>query len=254
MNQHDIVTIPCLSDNYAFLIHDSASGQTTLIDAPEAAPVRAVLDARGWTLTQIVLTHHHDDHVQAVSALRAGTRVFGATADAHRLPELDVMLTPGETVEICGAETRVLDVPGHTIGHIALHLPALNAVFTADSLMAMGCGRLFEGTPAQMWASLQSLADLPNDTVVYSGHEYTAANMKFALDLEPENPALLSRAADIDAVRSARQPTVPSSLALERETNPFLRAADSALQRSVGMEGADPAAVFAEVRARKDRF
>jgi len=251
---HDIVVIPCLTDNYAFLLHHRESGRTALIDAPEAAPIRAELDARGWTLNEIVLTHHHSDHIQGVSALRAGTQVFGAAADAHRLPELDVMLVADGEVEICGTTAHVLDVSGHTNGHIALHFAELGVAFTADSLMAMGCGRLSEGTAPQMWESLGRLMALPPETALYSGHEYTAANMAFALSLEPENEALLARKADIDAARADDAPTVPATLGVELQTNPFLRAADPALQAALGLSGAEPGAVFTAARAAKDDF
>ena len=189
----DLVTIPCLSDNYAFLLHDARTGQTALVDAPEAAPIKTALDARGWTLTDILLTHHHADHINGLAPLRGSARVIGAAADAHRLPPLDLAVAEGDSITVCGETVDVLEVPGHTVGHIAFHVPGAGLVFTADSLMAMGCGRLFEGTPAQMWDSLLKLRALPAETVVCSGHEYTSANMAFALSLEPANPRLILR-------------------------------------------------------------
>jgi len=252
----EIVTVPCRSDNYAFLIHSTDNGRTALVDAPETAPIQAALAERGWSLTEIWITHHHDDHIDAVDDLRAAysAKVIGAAADAHRLPKLDEALTPGQSYDFYGYAVHILDVPGHTVGHIAFHLPAANAVFTADSLMALGCGRLFEGTADQMWASLSQLAALPADTIVYSGHEYTAANARFALTIEPDNAALQARVAAITEARANGIPTVPSTLAEERATNPFLRAGLPAVKTLLNMSDQTDAAVFAEIRQRKDRF
>ncbi|GAA6199352.1 hydroxyacylglutathione hydrolase [Aquicoccus sp. SU-CL01552] len=252
----EILTIPCLSDNYAFLAHDPASGETALVDAPEAAPILTALSDKGWRLTQVLLTHHHWDHVEGLADILAAhpAKVTGAAADAHRLPPLDAALREGDLVQI-GAETgQVIDVSGHTVGHVAYHFPDSRALFTADSLMALGCGRVFEGTMAQMWASLSKLAALPPETVIYSGHEYTQANGRFAETIDPDNPALQQRIRDIAAARAEDKPTVPSTLALELATNPFLRAGDPAIQAHLGLVGADPAAVFAEIRTRKDNF
>ncbi|MEE4345798.1 MAG: hydroxyacylglutathione hydrolase, partial [Paracoccaceae bacterium] len=190
----EIVTIPCLKDNYAFLAHDRVTGQTAVVDVPEAAPIAAALAQRGWRLTHVLLTHHHWDHVDGLAALLADhpATVIGAAADAHRLPPLDVAVAEGDRITIGSDEGIVIDVSGHTIGHIAFDFPASSVVFTADSLMAMGCGRLFEGTPEQMFHSLAKLAALPDDTLVCSGHEYTASNAKFALTIEPGNAALIS--------------------------------------------------------------
>ena len=252
----EIVTIPCLSDNYAFLAHDAASGQTALIDAPEPGPILAALDARNWKLSHVLLTHHHWDHVDGLAGIleHHSAKVIGAAADAHRLPHLDLQVREGDTFEIGGEPVHVLDVSGHTVGHIAFYMPESTAVFTADSLMALGCGRLFEGTPAQMWASLGKLAALPDETIVCSGHEYTQSNAKFAITVDPDNAALQQRTKDIDRARAAGEPTVPSTLALEKATNPFLRATDPGIKTQLGMENADPVSVFAEIRARKDRF
>ena len=253
----DIVTVPCRTDNYAYLLHDRASGQTALVDAPEAAPLLEALTLRGWTLHQVFLTHHHPDHVEGLPGLRAAfpdLRVLGATACAHRLPPLDQALAEGDTVQVGGDTGHVLDVSGHTLGHIAFHFPGSRAAFTADSLMALGCGRLFEGTPAQMWDSLSKLAALPPDTLICSGHEYTQSNARFALTIDPGNAALHDRAAQIEDARARGLPTVPSLLSVELQTNPFLRAADAAVQAQLGMSGAAPVDVFTEIRARKDRF
>ena len=203
----EIVTIPCLSDNYAFLIHAAAAGRTALVDVPEAAPVLAALDTRGWLLDEIWITHHHDDHVQGLGAVLNAhpARVTGAAADAPRLPALDRQVADGDRFDFAGHEVRVMDVSGHTNGHIALYCEAAGAVFTADSLMALGCGQLFEGTPAQMWASLSALMQLPSETLVCSGHEYTASNAKFALTIDPDNPQLISRSEQITAARAVAQ-------------------------------------------------
>ncbi|MFV1527719.1 MULTISPECIES: hydroxyacylglutathione hydrolase [unclassified Phaeobacter] len=252
----EIVTLPCLSDNYAFLLHNAATGQTALVDAPEAEAIKSELDRRGWGLDQILLTHHHWDHIDGVADLRASydCQIVGARADAHRLPDLDLAVAEGETFSCLGEEIHVLDVSGHTLGHIAFHLPASSAVFTADSLMALGCGRLFEGTADQMWQSLQKLAALPGDTTVYSGHEYTQSNARFALTIDPDNPALQQRCAAIDADRAEGRPTVPSRLQEELDTNPFLRAHLDSVKDALGMGGAPATKVFAEIRARKDKF
>lgn len=252
----ELVTIPCLADNYAFLLHDAASGRTAVVDVPEAGPILAALEAHQWRLTDILITHHHSDHIQGVEALRDRThaQVYGASADAHRLPRLDEALVEGSRFWLGSEEVHVIDVPGHTIGHIAFYLPASHLAFTADSLMAGGCGRLFEGTPRQMHASLQKLAALPPETLICSGHEYTASNLRFAQTLEPGNPALIFRIAEVAADRAQGRPTVPVSLKTELATNPYLRAHLPALKTAVGLPDADDVTVFTEIRARKDRF
>lgn len=252
----ELVTVACLSDNYAYLIHDAATGETAVIDVPEAAPILAALAARGWKLGLILLTHHHSDHIQGVAALVAatGARVYGAAADAHRLPPLDRALAEGDSVTVGGETGYVLDVSGHTMGHIAFIFPDSHLAFTADSLMSGGCGRLFEGTPATMWNSLTKLAALPGETLICSGHEYTASNLRFAATIEPSNPDLQARIARVSAARAAGESTVPVLLSEELATNPFLRASLPSVKAAVGMEGASDAAVFAEIRARKDKF
>ena len=250
----ELVTVACLSDNYAYLIHNVQTGETTLVDAPEAAPIQAALDARGWVLTDIVLTHHHPDHIDGVGALRGAARVIGAKADAVRLPDLDLAVAEGDELTLCGTPARVFDVSGHTVGHIAVYLPEQGYAFTADSLMALGCGRLFEGTPAQMWEGLQKLRALPDTTIVCSGHEYTQSNARFALSIDPQNAALIARSAQITAARAANQATVPSILGDEKKTNPFLRADDAAFKAVLGMQSASDVDVFAYIRAQKDKF
>lgn len=251
-----LVTVPCLKDNYAYILRDGETGAVAVVDVPDAAPIIEALSLRGWPLHQIFLTHHHWDHIDGVAALVAatGAQVIGAAADAHRLPPLDTALSEGNTVSV-GSETgNVIEVYGHTIGHIAFHFPASALAFTADSLMAMGCGRLFEGTPAQMWDSLSKLAKLPPGTLICSGHEYTASNMRFALALEPDNPDLILRNDRINAARSQGLATVPSRLADELATNPFLRANTAQMKAVLGTPNATSAEAFADLRARKDSF
>ncbi len=252
----EIVTIPCLKDNYAFLLHSTDTGETAVIDVPEAAPILAALSDRGWQLSEIWITHHHWDHIDGVADLKdaTGAKVIGAEADAERLPPLNHALKDGETYTFAGSDVHVLDVSGHTVGHIAYHVPDARAVFTADSLMAMGCGRLFEGAANQMWASLSKLAKLPPDTLVCSGHEYTAANAKFALTIESDNPALMSRVGAIKNARAAGRPTVPSTLADELATNPFLRAHLPSVKAALQMKDATDAEVFGAIRSKKDAF
>jgi hydroxyacylglutathione hydrolase len=252
----ELVTVPCLTDNYAYLIHDAETGQTAVIDVPEPGPILAALSAYQWRLTDILITHHHDDHIQGVETLRAETKamVLGAAADAHRLPRLDLALTESDSFSVGSEFARIIDVPGHTLGHIAFHFPDSRLCFTADSLMAGGCGRLFEGTARQMHTSLQKLAALPPDTLICSGHEYTASNLRFALTLEPANPHLISRTVSVADRRAKGLPTVPVPLSEELATNPYLRAHLPALKTAVGLPDAEDVTVFAEIRARKDKF
>ncbi|AUH63629.1 hydroxyacylglutathione hydrolase [Paracoccus zhejiangensis] len=245
----ELVTIRCLQDNYAYLVH--GAGETVLIDAPEAAPILAALAERGWSLDRILLTHHHADHVQAVAEIVAatGAKVTGAAADAHRLPPLDHAVAPGDSFALCGEEARVIDVSGHTVGHVAFHLPGPALAFTADSLMAIGCGRLFEGSAPMMWESLSRLNALPGETLICSGHDYCAGNGAFALSVDPDNAALKQR---LSGVKSGTLPCAPATLAVERATNPFLRVTE--LRGSLGLVGASDAEVFARLRTMKDSF
>jgi hydroxyacylglutathione hydrolase len=251
-----IVQIPVLRDNYLYLLHEPGSGMTAAVDPAVAPEVHAALDERGWRLTHILNTHHHYDHVGANLDLKAATgcTIVGPAADRARIPGIDIALSDGDCYALGGAEGRVLDVPGHTRGHIAWWFPDSEALFCGDTIFSIGCGRLFEGTPTQMWSSISRLRALPDSTRVYCAHEYTASNIRFALSIEPDHPALTARAAQVESLRAAGQPTVPSTIGEERAANPFLRADDPLLQRAVGMEGGDPAAVFGEVRARKDSF
>ena len=250
------MTVPCLKDNYAFLGHDVATGATMVVDAPEAAPILSALQERGWHLSHILITHHHDDHIDGVRALSGatGARVIGARADAHRLPPLTKSVVDGDFVRVGMARGRVIDVSGHTKGHIAYHFADSGLVFTGDSLMAAGCGRLFEGDGAMMWQSLSKLMQLPPETLVCSGHEYTQSNLRFALTIDPDNAALIERARAVDAARARGEPTVPSLLSDELATNPFLRAALPHIKAALGLPKATDAEAFTELRARKDRF
>lgn len=251
-----VITVPCLSDNYAYVIGDRASGRAAVVDVPDAGPINVVLADRGWTLNTVLLTHHHADHVQGLAKLTgaAGAAVVGAAADAHRLPPLTHQVTDGDRFDLLGGSVQVFDVSGHTVGHVAYYMAGIGHAFTGDSLMALGCGRLFEGTAAQMWTSLLKLRDLPGETVICSGHEYTQSNAAFAVTVDPGNRDLISRRAEVAAARAAGRPTVPSLLSVEQQTNPFLRADDPALRAHLGMQNADNSAVFAEVRGRKDAF
>lgn len=252
----EIVTIPCLADNYAFLLHDSETNTTALFDVPEETPILKALEDRGWSLDLIFITHHHFDHVDGLDGILAEhtAKVIGNSADAERLPPLHQQVSEGDEAALGSATAKVIDVSGHTIGHVAYYVPAANAVFTADSLMALGCGRLFEGPADMMWASLKKLMELPEDTIVCSGHEYTAANGKFAMTIEPGNAALVARVQAVASARAAGIPTVPSTLKEELETNPFLRGHMPEVQASVGLNNADAGEVFARVRQAKDNF
>jgi hydroxyacylglutathione hydrolase len=252
----EVHMFPCLSDNYGFLVHEPTAGVTASIDTPEADPINAALAEKGWTLTHIFNTHHHFDHAGANEALKArwNCTVVGAANDAERIPGIDVRVADGDVFEFGAARVEVLEVPGHTSGHIAYYFADEGIAFVGDTLFALGCGRLFEGSPAQMWSSLQKLMALPDETTVYCAHEYTQANAAFALTVEPENRDLVARAEEIAKLRSAGRPTVPTTIGLEKATNPFLRPDSDALQRRVGLSGAAAVDVFAETRRRKDDF
>lgn len=251
-----IVTVPCLADNYAYLAHDMATGATAVIDVPDAGPILTALAARDWKASHILITHHHADHIDGVEALAAstGARVIGAAADAHRLPPLDEALAPGDSLRIGMDTASVLDASGHTVGHVAFHFPASRALFSGDSLMVMGCGRVFEGTAAMAFDTVTRLGALPAATRLFSGHEYAQTNSRFALTVDPANAALKNRAAFIDQTRAVGGFTVPATLDQERATNPFLRATDPGLRAALGMAGARDVDVFAELRQRRNAF
>jgi hydroxyacylglutathione hydrolase len=224
----EVVRIPVLQDNYIWMAHDGVSGETVVIDPAEAAPVLAEADARGWRIGQIWNTHWHGDHIGGNAAIKAATGciITGPAAEAAKIPTLDRFVAEGDMVRIGAVEAHVLEVPAHTAGHIAYYLPEAGIAFVGDTLFAMGCGRLFEGTPAQMWSNMQRLAALPPETIVYCAHEYTQANGRYARVAEPDNQAVTDRMRDVDALRARGEATVPTTIALEQATNPFMRAGD----------------------------
>jgi hydroxyacylglutathione hydrolase len=256
MAQLQIEQIPALSDNYVYLVHEPQAGITAVVDPGVAAPVLDRLEAEGWKLDWILTTHHHADHTGGNLELKraTGCQVAGPKADAARIPGIDLGLAEGDRFRLGDTEAEVFETPGHTSGHISYWFADAGALFCADTLFPLGCRRLFEGTPAQMWGSLFKFAPLPDDALVYCAHEYTQANARFALSVDPDNPALRARAAEIDRLRAAGRPTVPSTLGAERAANPFLRPQDPAIRKHLGMEDADDVAVFAELRRRKDHF
>ncbi len=256
MSTLEIHQIPTRNDNYVYLIRDSASGLVGVVDPSDAAPVRQMLDRLGWQLTHVLTTHHHNDHVGGVPELMdaTGCTVVGPRADRDRIPGISVEVGDGDTFLLGEAEAKVYDTPGHTSGHIAYWFPESSALFCGDTLFALGCGRVFEGTHEQMWTSLSKFKEVPDDTRIYCAHEYTQANARFALSIDPDNADLQAYSREIDEKRAAGQPTVPSLMGVERKSNPFLRADAPDLIRAVGMEGKGPVEVFAEVRTRKDNF
>ncbi|KAF8058326.1 gloB [Scenedesmus sp. PABB004] len=254
----EVVRVPALSDNYVWLLHEPTAGVTAVVDPAEAAPVEAALRERGWSLQYVLNTHHHHDHTGGNLALKRqhpGLQVVGPRADAARIPGIDVQLGDGDRWALGGQEMRVFDTPGHTRGHISLWFPGAKALFCGDTLFALGCGRLFEGDPQTMWASLSKLTPLPRDTLVYCAHEYTQSNARFAVTVDPHNAALAARKAAIDEARARGEATVPSLLGEELDTNPFLRPHDAGVRTGVGAApGAADWEVFGAVRAAKDRF
>ncbi len=252
----DIRQIPVLDDNYVYLIRDADTGNVGVVDPAVVQPVLDEAAKLGWKITHILNTHHHGDHVGGNRKIKAATgcTIVGPRADAARIPGIDVQVGSGDVYAFGSAKANVYDVPGHTKGHIAFHFPKSDALFCGDTLFALGCGRMFEGTPEQFWSSLSILKGLPDTTRVYCAHEYTQANAKFALSVDGANPALTKRSLEIDEMRSRNEPTVPSLLGEEKATNPFLRADDPVLAEAVGKAGANPVDVFAEIRTRKDNF
>lgn len=251
----DVILVPCLNDNYAPIFHDAATGCTAVVDTPEVEPILSAIEEKGWKLTHVLNTHHHSDHCGGNLELkkRTGCTIVGPAAES--IPGVDVSVKDGDAVQVGSFAARVLDVGGHTAGHIAYHFEKQNVAFVGDALFVLGCGRLFEGTPAQMWASLLKIRGLPPDTVIYCAHEYTESNARFALELQQALPRLRERVDAIKHIRSESRPTVPTILGHELETNPFLRADSDELREAAKLpKGAPPVEVFAEVRRMKDNF
>ncbi len=251
----EIRLFPCLSDNFGYLIHDPASGATASIDAPEAAPVIKALQREGWHLTDILVTHHHADHVGGIAELKQkyDCRVVAPHDKTAAIPEVDERVKQGDTVKIGTLTARVLETPGHTLDHVSYVFDDERALFAADTLFSIGCGRVFEGTYPMMWESLLKLRALPDDMRLYCGHEYTASNVKFALGIEPNNPALQARAKDVEALRAAGKPTIPVLLGDEKKANVFLRADAPEVAAAVGLASKNAADVFGELRERKNK-
>jgi len=267
MSQLEVRLFPCLSDNFGVLIHDPVTGVTASIDAPDGAVVRRELENAGWTLTHILVTHHHWDHVQGLQALKRDTNctIYGPAKEAAEIPTIDVEVHEGDRVPFGSFEVQVIETPGHTPGHVTYYIPdAIQAeivgpkssvAFAGDTLFSVGCGRVNDGRYSDMWHSLEKLMRLPEHTLFYVGHEYTQANIKFALSVEPENVALHRRKEEVDRLRADRKPTLPVTLAKELETNPFLRPFSPEIRKNLGIEpDVSDEAVFEELRRRKDRF
>ena len=251
-----IEIIPCLSDNYAYIIRDNQTNKSILIDAPEHGPIEKYLDENHLSLDYILITHHHGDHIDGISNLRDkyAPKIVGAKRDKHRLPKLDIEVEEGKALTIGSKTFNIYDVDGHTIGHIAYALSEDKALFTGDSLMVMGCGRLFEGKPEHMWKSLKKLKELPKDTRIFSGHEYTKSNIEFALTVDPQNEKLKTRRNKVLDLLKSGKPTVPSTLQEELDTNPFLRENEQSIVNHLKIENLDEISRFAKIRALKDNF
>lgn len=256
MSRLEVHQFPTRADNYGVLIHDPATEATAAIDAPDAEELLAALHDKGWVLTHILVTHHHRDHTAGVEAVKSktGCTVIGPASEAGSIPGLDIEVKEGDTVEVGTPKARVIETPGHTRGHVSYFFPEDGLAFVGDTLFSVGCGRLFEGDAKTMWSSLDKLAKLPPDTKVYCGHEYTQANCRFALTVEPDNAALQARAAEVAENDAEGAPSLPTTIGQELATNPFLRPMSPAIQKRLGMEGSPPVEVFAEIRRRKDMF
>ncbi|MHA1524302.1 MAG: hydroxyacylglutathione hydrolase [Alphaproteobacteria bacterium] len=254
MSQLEVYQFACLSDNYGVLLHDPASGATAAIDAPDADAVTKALAEKSWSLTHILVTHHHWDHTQGIDALKkaTGCQVVGPKAEADKVPGLDTPVGDADSFDFAGHRAMIIGAPGHTLGHIVYWFEGEQLLFAGDALFALGCGRMFEGDADQMWGYLDRLRKLPGDTKLYCGHEYTLANARFAVTIEPGNTALAARLKDIEKLRDQGLPTVPSTLGVECETNPFMRPDSNEVQATLDMQGKPLAQIFAEVRRRKD--
>jgi hydroxyacylglutathione hydrolase len=246
----------CRSDNYGLLLHDDKSGLTATVDAPDAVEIERQLAGLGWRLTHIFTTHHHADHVEGNLALKQhfGCTIVGPAGEAGSIPGIDTQVAGGDTFTWAGRDVRVMDCPGHTKGHIAFHMPSEAAVLAGDTLFSLGCGRVFEGTMQEMYLSVSQFKTLHPSTRLYCGHEYTQSNARFAMSVEPRNAALQQRAAEVDRLRAQGKMTCPSTIAEELRTNPFLRTGSPEIRSNLGLQQADDAEVFAELRRRKDGF
>jgi hydroxyacylglutathione hydrolase len=246
----------CLKDNFGVLLHDPQSSATASIDAPEAAPVEAALKKTGWRLTDILVTHHHADHTQGIGELKARhkCRVVAPRAEAQRIAHVDETVGEGDAVKVGSLEGRVIDTPGHTAGHISYYFPADKLAFVGDTLFSIGCGRVIEGNAEMMWKSLLKLRGLPDDASFFCGHEYTEANIRFAKTVEPNNKALAARADEVARLAGAHKFTIPATIGAEKAANPFLRADNADMAKSLGLAGKPAWQVFAEIRERKNRF
>lgn len=251
----DIHLFPCLKDNYGVLIRDAERDVTASIDAPDADAVERALEEKGWRLTHIFTTHHHNDHTGGNLALKeqTGCTIVGPRGEAARIPGIDQAVGEGDDLAFGQFPVQVIETPGHTLGHVSYHLPRAGVAFVGDTMFTLGCGRVFEGTYEMMWGSLRKLMRLPSKTQIFSGHEYTLANARFALIVDPDNVALKRRAAEFEAKRADGQPTVPTLLGDELETNPFLRAHSAAIRERLKLGAAADWKVFAELRERKNR-
>lgn len=251
-----IATFPARSDNYGYLVHDEGTGRTAAIDAPEEAAIVKALEENGWALTDIFITHHHGDHTEAILPLKAryGATVTGPEAEQTRIEGLDLTVKAGDSVVLGDTVFHIYATPGHTLGHIVYHDPRGKALFCGDALFSLGCGKMIEGEPVSMWDGLKALRGLDPETKVYFGHEYTLANARFALSIDPDNTALQTRAAEAEALRARERPTSPTRLGDEAIANPFLRADDEGLAAAMGLSGRPAHEVFAAIRRAKDGF
>jgi len=254
MNALSFHQFPCLDDNYGVLVHDEATGATATIDVPDAAAVLGALEEKGWTLSHILVTHHHWDHTQGVGEVKQKTNATVIGPSGSDIEHLEKTVGDGDNFHFAHETVHVITTPGHTLDMINFHFPKAGVAFTGDTLFSLGCGRIFEGNPAMMWESMEKLLKLPSKTRIYCGHEYTLANAKFALSVDPENTALQHRAKEVERLREAGEPTVPTTMELELATNPFLRPDNAHIRNHLAMVDASDAEVFAEIRKRKDNF
>lgn len=250
----EVALVPCLTDNYAVLLHDNSTNETLCVDAPDPRPIQTALAEHGWKLNALLITHHHHDHVAGLDLLKNiyKAKVYGPDRESNKIVNLDEKLSDGDSFTWAGRPINIIETPGHTMGHICYHMPDDDLIFTGDTLFMAGCGRLFEGTPKDMWASLSKLAKLPGKTKVYCGHEYTLSNAEFAIKLEPGNIDLQTRLIDIRKLRGTNSPTLPSTLDIEMRTNPFMRPDSREIRETLNLTTASDEEVFAAIRKRKD--